>query len=74
VIELGEYASIKTKCFPIRADERRFFNPIASRFINPSKRALGATTTKKMDALAFPCVSVAGKHHHGGEQQAGSDK
>jgi hypothetical protein len=32
VIELGEYASIKTKCFLIRADERRFFNLIASRF------------------------------------------
>jgi hypothetical protein len=35
LIELGEYAAIKPKCFPIRTDDRRFFNLIASRFIDP---------------------------------------
>jgi hypothetical protein len=54
VIELGEYASIKTKCFPIRADERRFFNLIGSRFIDPIAGAWGNKYFKKIDALAFP--------------------
>jgi hypothetical protein len=75
VIELGEYASIKTKCFPIRADERRFFNLIARRFMTPVAGAWGSITTRKIDALSFRrCVSVAGKHHHGGEYQAGPDE
>jgi hypothetical protein len=47
LFELGEYASIKTKCFLIRAEVRRFFNLIASRFITPVAGAWGGNTTKK---------------------------
>jgi hypothetical protein len=75
VIELGEYASIKTKCFPIRADERRFFNLIGSRFIDPIADAWGNNTLRKsMPLRSRGGVSVAGKHDHGGEFQAGSDE
>ena len=74
VIELGEDASIKTKCFPIRADEGRLFNLIASRFIDPVGAWGDNTKTKWMPLRSRRCVSVAGKHHHGGEYQAGSDE
>jgi hypothetical protein len=58
LFELGEYASIKTKCFLIRAEVRRLFNLIASRFINPSSGRLGGNTKKKIDALLFPPLRV----------------
>jgi hypothetical protein len=56
--ELGEYASIKTKCFLIRAEVRRLFNLIASRFINPSSGRLGRQYYKEIDALSFPSLRV----------------
>jgi hypothetical protein len=55
---LGEFASIKTKCFLIRADERRFFNLIASRFMDPSSGRWGSKIIKKNDALPFPMLRV----------------
>jgi hypothetical protein len=55
---LGERASIKTKYFLIRTDERRFFNLIARRFINPSSGRLGQQHQNKMDALPSPLLRV----------------